>query len=133
MDLKSFIKEKRPNLSASSIITYNSILTNLYRKVFGKEGDINTKRFEETTPILTYLKDVPCNKRKTTLSALVIITDDKAYRDLMLTDIKSYTAEIGKQEKTESQKENWVEGADIKSLWETLKSSLSYKLTGLLS
>ena len=127
-DLKEYIKDKRPTLSASSITTYNSILRNLYKKVFGA-GEIETKKFEETDKILAHLKEVPPNKRKTILSALVIITDDKKYRDLMLEDIKEYNHDIGKQEKSESQKENWVAGGDIKSLWDNLKrnTDLIYK------
>ena len=127
-DLKDFIKDKRPTLSASSIITYNSILRNLYKRVFGN-GDIETKKFDETSKILEHLKELPSNKRKTILSALVIITDDKKYRELMLEDIKEYNHEIGKQEKSETQKENWVEGADIKTLWANLKrnTDLLYK------
>jgi len=132
MDLKSYIKDKRPSLSASSITTYNSILKNLYKKVFGT-GEIDHKKFDDTEKILAHLKDLPASKRKTILSALVIITDDKKYRDLMLEDIKTYNHDIGKQEKTETQKENWVEGADIKTLWETLKrnADLLYKKTHL--
>jgi hypothetical protein len=133
-NLKEFIKDKRPSLSASSITTYNSILTNLYKKVFGKDdGEMDTKKFDDTTKILAHLKELPANKRKTVLSALVIITDDKKYRELMLDDIKEYTHEIGKQEKTESQKASWVEGNEIKSLWETLKKNadLIYKKKNL--
>jgi hypothetical protein len=131
-DLKEYIKDKRPTLSASSITTYNSILRNLYKKVFGS-GEIDNKRFDETDKILAHLKEVPPNKRKTILSALVIITDDKKYRDLMLEDIKEYNHEIGKQEKSETQKENWVAGADIKSLWDSLKrnTDLLYKKSHL--
>lgn len=131
-DLKEYIKDKRPTLSASSITTYNSILRNLYKKVFGS-GEIETKRFEETDKILAHLKEVPPNKRKTILSALVIITDDKKYRDLMLEDIKEYNQEIGKQEKSDTQKENWVAGGDIKALWDTLKrnTDLIYKKSHL--
>jgi len=127
-DLKEYIKDKRPTLSASSITTYNSILRNLYKKVFGA-GEIETKKFEETDKILAHLKEVPPNKRKTILSALVIITDDKKYRDLMLEDIKEYNHDIGKQEKSDSQKENWVAGGDIKTLWDNLKrnTDLIYK------
>ena len=126
-DLKELIKEKRPALTASSVTTYNSILKNLYKNVFG--GEIEPKRFEETDKILAHLKEVPPNKRKTILSALVIITDDKKYRDLMLEDIKDYTNEIGKQEKSETQRDNWVEGSQVKSLWENLKrnADLLYK------
>jgi hypothetical protein len=127
-DLKEYIKDKRPTLSASSIITYNSILRNLYKKVFGT-GEIETKHFDDTAKILAHLKEVPPNKRKTILSALVIITDDKKYRDLMLEDIKEYNHDIGKQEKSETQKENWVAGSDIKSLYDSLKrnTDLLYK------
>jgi hypothetical protein len=133
-NLKEFIKDKRPSLSASSITTYNSILTNLYKKVFGKDdGEMDTKKFDDTAKILAHLKELPANKRKTVLSALVIITDDKKYRELMLDDIKEYTHEIGKQEKSESQKASWVEGNEIKSLWETLKKNadLIYKKKNL--
>jgi hypothetical protein len=131
-ELKELIHSKRPALSASSVTTYNSILKNLYKKVFGT-GEIEPKKFEETEKILAHLKDLPANKRKTILSALVIITDDKKYRELMLEDIKTYTHEIGKQEKSETQKQNWVAGADIKQLWEQLKrnADLLYKKTHL--
>jgi len=134
MDLKKAIKEKRPNLSESSITTYNSILKNLYKKVFDGD-DIDLKKFDDTQKILTYLKEVPPAKRKTILSALVIMTNDKKYRDLMLEDIKDYTQDIGKQEKTETQKENWVETDGVKALWETLKKNtdLLYKKAHLTS
>tara|TARA_R110000782_G_scaffold1833_1_gene7524 strand:- start:997 stop:1884 length:888 start_codon:yes stop_codon:yes gene_type:complete len=131
-DLKKYIKDKRPSLSDSSIVTYNSILCNLYKKVFDS-GDIDTKKFDDTTKILEHLKGMPPNKRKTILSALVIITDDKKYRDLMLDDIKEYNHEIGKQEKSETQKKNWVESDDIKTLWNNLKQNtdLIYKKSHL--
>lgn len=131
-DLKEYIKEKRPTLSSSSITTYNSILRNLYKKVFGS-GEIDTKKFEDTAKILDHLKELPSNKRKTILSALVIITDDKKYRELMLEDIKEYNSEIGKQEKSDTQKENWVEGDHIRTLWNTLKKNtdLIYKKSHL--
>lgn len=134
MDLKKAIKEKRPNLSESSITTYNSILKNLYKKVFDGD-DIDLKKFDDTQKILTYLKEVPPAKRKTILSALVIMTNDKKYRDLMLEDIKDYTQDIGKQEKTETQKENWVETDGVKTLWEALKKNtdLLYKKAHLTS
>jgi hypothetical protein len=118
-DLKKEIQEKRPALSQSSIVTYNSILRNLHRKVFG-EGDIKIENFKETEKILDHLKELTPNKRKTILSALVIITDSKKYRDLMLDDIKNYNQEIGKQEKTETQRENWVEIPQIQELWDSL-------------
>jgi hypothetical protein len=132
MDLKTAIHEKRPNLSQSSITTYSSILRNLYKKVFD-DKDIDLKKFDETNKILAFLKDMPPNKRKTILSALVIMTDDKKYRELMLEDIKDYTKDIEKQEKTETQKDNWVEADTIKTLWDSLKKNtdLLYKKSHL--
>lgn len=120
MSLKEYIKEKRQTLSASSLTTYNSILSNLYKKVFGNE-EVDIKKFDDTEKIIDFLKDITPSKRKTTLSALVVITDNKKYRDLMLEDISHYNHEIQKQEKSESQKENWLSDEEIKSTWEKYK------------
>jgi integrase len=129
MDLKEKIKECRPQLSASSITTYNSILKNIYKKVFD-DDNIDFKKFEDTDKILEHLKDLPPNRRKTILSALVIITsDNKKYKELMLSDISSYNKEIGKQEKSETQEENWIESSTILAVWNELKKNaeLLYK------
>jgi len=127
-NLKEYIKEKRPTLSDSSLTTYTSILKNLYKKVFNSD-DIDIKKFDETDKILNHLKTMTPNKRKTILSSLVIITDKKAYRDLMLEDIKDYNKDIETQTKSESQKENWIETNQIKDVWELLKNDadLIYK------
>lgn len=127
-DLKEFIKDKRPTLSASSITTYNSILTNLYKKVFG-DKEIETKKFNETDKILKHLEDLPPNKRKSVLSALVIITDSKIYREKMNGDIQDYNKEIGKQEKSETQEANWVSQDDIREKYNQLENEakLIYK------
>ena len=119
-ELKELIHKKRPNLSDSSVVTYTSILKNLYFRVFNSK-EIDVKKFDETEPILTHLKGLPPAKRKTILSALVVITDDKKYRDLMLEDIKAYTEDINKQEKTESQKENWIEPSHLTDVLGDLK------------
>ena len=128
MSLKEYIKNKRPSLSASSLTTYNSILSNLYKKVFG-EGEIDTKKFDDSDKIIDFLKDIIPNKRKTILSALVVITDNKKYREIMLEDISHYNHEIQKQEKSESQKENWLSDTEIKETWEKYKkeADLLYK------
>ena len=128
--LKDFIKSKRPKLTDSSINTYASILRNVYKKVFsGDTSDMDMKKFDQTDKVIDFLKDVPSNKRKTILSALVIITDDKKYRDLMMSDIKVYDDDTSKQEKTEGQKENWVDVEAVKAVVEKLRkdAELLYK------
>ena len=126
--VKEFVKSKKPSLSQSSITTYSSILKNLYKKVFGSD-DIDMDKFNQTEKVLEFLKDIPPNKRKTILSSLVIITDKKAYRDLMLEDVRDYNKEIHKQEKTDEQKENWVNTNQVKDILNELKnnSELIYK------
>jgi len=130
-ELKKYVEGKRPSLSKSSVATYSSILNSLYGKVF--EGKVDPKKFDETAKVLKYLKDIPPNRRKTILSALVVITDEKAYRDLMMEDVRDYNKEIHKQEKTETQKDNWVDTEQVRGVWESLKkdTDLLYKKSSL--
>lgn len=90
MDLSDVIKEKRPNLSASSLKTYKSILMNLYRKCYPSDDEIILKKFENTESILNHLREVPYNKRKTTLASLVVLTGNLEYTKLMNDDIHEY-------------------------------------------
>jgi hypothetical protein len=120
--IKEYISAKRPTLSKSSLTTYSSILKNLYIRVFG-EGDIDLSKFDNTEPVLKFLKDVPPNKRKTILSSLVIITDKKPYRDLMAEDVRDYNKDISKQEKTPAQEASWVETDEIKQVYNDLKQN----------
>ena len=133
-DLSDYIKSKRDTLSPSSLKTYTSILYSLYRTVFD-DKEIDPKNYDDTEKILSFLKDLPANKRKTILSALVVITNDKKYRDVMLGDIQTYTHNVEKQEKTPEQEKSWVDFSDIKTVWEELKSNadLLYKKKDLKS
>jgi len=120
--LKNIILEKRPNLSKTSVNTYNSTLTNLYKKIWGN-GDIDIDKFNDVNKVMDKLKDMPVNKRKSILSALVVLSEKKEYRDQMLDDIKEYNIETAKQQKTENQKASWVTNDDIKNKYEELKKN----------
>ena len=130
--IKDYIKDKRDTLSKSSITTYASILKNLYRRIWGDDEN-DMSKFNETKKVLDFLKDLPPNKRKTTLSALVIITDKKPYRDLMLEDVRDYNKEISKQKKTDSQEDNWISKDMINDLIREQKqnATLLYKKSQL--
>lgn len=130
--IKDYISSKRPTLSKSSIVTYASILKNLYKKVFG-EGDVDFKEFDNTDKVLLFLKDMPPNRRKTILSSLVIITDKKAYRDLMAEDVRDYNKDINKQEKTPAQEASWVDTSEVTEICNELKKNaeLIYKKKSL--
>jgi hypothetical protein len=89
------LKKQRPTLSPSSLRTYTSTLKNLYFKVFDEndEDEIDIKKFKQHKKILDYLKDVEGNKRKSLLSALVVLCGEKdcsEYREVMLNDAKEY-------------------------------------------
>jgi hypothetical protein len=126
--IKKYIAEKRPSLSKSSLTTYGSILKNLYAKIWG-EGLADLSKFDDSDKVLEFLKDMPPNRRKTILSSLVIITDKKPYRDLMLADVRDYNKEIDKQEKTDAQDASWINGNDVKVVYDDLKrtAELLYK------
>jgi integrase len=44
----------------------------------------------------------------------------------MLDDIRDYNKDIHKQEKTETQKENWINSAEINELWEDLNREANF-------
>ena len=131
-EIKDHIKKCRPSLSASSITTYASILKNLFIKVFDS-STIDFKKFDDTDKVINFLKDMPPNRRKTILSALVIVTDKKAYRDLMLEDVRAYNIEIHKQVKTSEQQDSWVNTNQVKEIFDELKANadLLYKKKNL--
>lgn len=130
--IKETILEKRPHLSKQSVATYTSILKNLFEKVFPNEA-MDLAKFNDSGKVLTHLKKVEPNKRKTVLSSLVILTDGKAYRDQMLEDIEAYNKEQHKQEMNEKQSDSWVDTDEIKKLLSVLEKEvkLLYKKESL--
>jgi hypothetical protein len=114
-EFKNYITSKRPTLSKSSVNTYGSILRSLHRQLQGTD-EVDPSFFENSQLIFDHLKEVPPSKRKTVLSALVIITDgdeQKKYRELMMDDIGSHRKEIELQKKTPQQEQNWVTRDEI--------------------
>jgi integrase len=122
--IKDEIIKLKPNISDSSVNTYNSILKNLYKNVF-KSTDIDLKNFEKTAPIISYLKDLEPRKRKTILASLVVITDNKRYRDQMLKDIEEYRADESKQIKSEKQSDSWLEKSEISDIFNDMTTNVN--------
>ena len=119
--IEDVLKENRPNLSASSLKTYCSTLRNIYKKVYPDDDEIEIKKFSNSKDFLDMLKDVEFNKRKSILSALVVIcpTDkNQTYKDLMIKDATKYDDEQLENKKTPSQEENWINQDEIKNIYE---------------
>ena len=121
MNIKQELQTLRPNLSQGSLKTYTSILKNLHKKVF-ENKEIEKSDFDEFRRILDYLKDVPVNKRKTILSALVVLTEKDEYRNVMNEDVNAYNEEIQKQEKSETQQNNWITTDEIKAVFDVVEN-----------
>jgi integrase len=122
--IKNEIIKLKPNISESSVNTYNSILKNLYKNVF-KDTEVDLKKFENTGPILSYLKDLEPRKRKTILASLVVITDNKRYRDQMLKDIEEYRSEESKQIKSDKQNDSWLDKSEINDIFNDMTTNVN--------
>lgn len=132
MDISEAIKDKRPNLSDNSIKTYKSILSNLYKKCYPMDKEIDVKRFDNSECILFHLKDIPFSKRKTTLAALVVITGNKEFSKLMTEDIKMYNDNQLLQKK-EGKFENMIPIDEVEGILKKLEAEakLLYKKSAL--
>ena len=85
--LQEKIKENRPKLSTSSVKTYISILSNLYKKL---KGDGNIEWFnKESNQILKCLEEKNDQTKKTNLSALFILTGKQEYQSVMNSVMKT--------------------------------------------
>jgi integrase len=121
MDLKNKLKELRPNASAATIRTYNSLLKNMFYKSHSKEEPIDIAWFKNSAEVLESLKDKTPQSRKTNLAAVIVLLDGKdseKYAEMMNTDADYTAAEYKKQEKTDKQKENWIDYAEVKAVWD---------------
>jgi len=121
--LKALIIKNKPNISESSVKTYLSILKNLYINIF-KDDKMDISNFDNSDKILSSIKDLEPNKRKTILAALVVITDNKKYREQMLKDIEVYKSDESKQLKNDKQSDSWVDTSEINDIYEALDKNV---------
>ncbi len=119
--LATKIKEQRPNLLDNTVKTYVSILTSLHKKAFGKEEEISLANFKDVKKLMEALKDKPASTRKTSLSALFILTNLKDYQDQMKDDIQTYKNDVDKQEQSDKQKNSFMSQDEIKTKLEELR------------
>jgi hypothetical protein len=115
MKYENELLKNKPSLSKSSLKTYVSILKNL-------DGDVLTNKPEV---YIKELKNKNISTRKTTLSALYVLTGNEEYKKEMLKVISDYNKEVDKQEKNDKQKENWINSDEIKNIFDSMKSSIN--------
>ena len=115
-DIGDKIAEKRPKLGASSVKTYISILSNIYKAMKG-EGGIDFYS-DNVKGILEYLETKPDPTKKTSLSALFVLTSEPRYREAMMDIIKKVNDSYKEQKKTPKQEENWISAEEVKTVYE---------------
>lgn len=111
------LKKNHPNLSQSSLKTYESILKSL---------GVKKDSFTSPNLYINELKDKNISSKKTALSALYVLTGNQKYKDEMMKTIDEYNKDIDKQEKTEKQSESWIEKKKIDELIDHYKKNLNY-------
>lgn len=120
------IRKHRPKLSESSLVTYRSILFNLFKRMKGEDKYDKTYFITHPRQTIEFLRDIKPSLRKTTLSALTVYTlDDEnisnLYRSQMMADGRIAKNEILGQEKTEKQKDNWITQEEVLQKYNALE------------
>ena len=122
MDFSDELKKRKPNMSANSVKTYNSLLRSVYKNVFGNINDVSLKHFEDHKQIMEFLNEKSFGTRKTYLAALVCIAPDVAeYKKQMMEDIKEYNEETSKSELTDKLENSAINHDEIEALADRLK------------
>jgi len=117
--LREQMKSTRPNLSDSSIRTYQSLIKNLYKKVEGGEecDDYRDYFRKNAKKVLDHLAPLDASRRKTILSALTVLCHEgpacDKYRAQMLEDSEKAREQLNSDEKNEKQTENWMDWDQI--------------------
>jgi len=114
-ELKKKIRENKPNVSDSSINSYANCLKHLFYKAHLAKEPINMKWFDNIEAMKEELKDANVNTRKTTYAAILTLhKGNEDIKKLMVDDQKEVNKQIATHEKSELQKENWMEYDEIK-------------------
>ncbi len=114
MSIEEILRKNRPNITDSSIKTYGTSLKGVYKKAFPDDGEVEIEKFNNVETFLSVLKNTPPSRRKSILAALVVLTNNDQYRQLMRSDSEIYEREINENKKSEKQQRNWVTQKEVK-------------------
>ena len=119
-NLKQEIAEKitsnRQKLSPSSLKTYVSILFNIHKSM-NSDNDKIEWFSDNVKDIIEYIKGKNNQTKKTSLSALYVLTGKQEYRDIMMQVMKEVNATYQEQKKTPSEAKNWISEDEVKAVY----------------
>jgi hypothetical protein len=122
MNFADDIKKSKPNISAGSLKTYNSLLRSVYKGAFGATDKPDVDNFKKSKEVMEFLVTKPYNVRKTYLAALLCVApDEKVFKETMMTDIKSYSDTVKKEEMTTKLEQSSISQEEIDSIAADLK------------
>jgi ribosomal protein L18 len=127
MSITEALQNNRPNLSASSLKTYSSVLRNLQKNMGGKGIEWFS---ENDNDILDYLKDKTPQTKKTSLSALFVLTKNQSYKDVMVQVMKLVNETDKNQKKNDKQDKNWMSIKEIQDIYDPILVKIKSMLSG---
>ena len=124
------LKNNRPNLTSSSLKSYESTLRTLFKNLDG-EGNPVEFFINEQPKVIKFLDTYTPLKRKLRLASLVSLTSHQPqvadkYAKQMIADIKTTDAELEEQKKTPAQRENWISQEEVKKIHDNLRDATAY-------
>jgi len=132
--LSERIRENRPNIAESSIKTYVSILSNLFYKGHERTEPIDLAFFKNEKHIMELLEERPPSVRKTILASIVVLNGKEHKNEMLEKQMKDDAEESDRitasQTKSEKQKENWIDYAEVKQLQNTYELEAVKLLNG---
>ena len=124
MDFTDAIRKKKPDISAGSLKTYNSLSRSVYTNVFGKDSEPEIKKFDSHGAVMKWLMEKPYKVRKTFLAALIAVcSEPEPYRTEMLKNIKEYRDDVDKSELTDKLEQSAISQEEIDGISEKLRSN----------
>jgi len=123
MDFTDQLKTAKPNVSANTIKTYNSVLKTIYKKVFGETKTPDIDNFTNVEAIINHTKDDPLQTRKTKLSAIMALAPMPEYREQIYKDALEHKKTTNKSEMTEKLEIAEIKPEEMKQVVSTLKTN----------
>ena len=130
--IEEMLRNKRDDLSKGSLRTYARVLHSFNKRMYDDSFIDGQRYIEDKEKIIKDLADKKPNSIRTLLSAIILITEDNQFRQLMSQKIYEHRKFIDKNEMTEKQKENWISKEEVEEklmLYKKMSDSLYKRLT----
>lgn len=124
------MKKNKPNISPSSMKTYTTLLKSLFYRHHDKGSPLVCAWFNDDSKILPDIVERPLTTQKTILSALIAMhPQNEKYKNKLLQSGNKYQAWVNKQEKSDTQRDNWIPYEDVLKIYHESYAGIKPLLT----